>query len=330
MRERRRRERRRAAEAEPGCPIPIRSMPTSIADPGHAFPPGALTRESESHGDDYLRLEEVELVPARRSRGGPRPNRKRRRSRMYAATARLATDRSANASPDIRRSNEPRPRSSRSATAIGSPICPDAFRVLASGQRHDPPSATRGRSHPRSGDSVRVMIVEDELLLREGIVRLLAAHTSRRRHRRRSRDPAAHSEIGVLVGSHYIESSYALRLLEDQPERCGYFLKERVSDVGGARRRTRSHRRRRVRCRRDDRQATPAKTARGRTARRANGTVARRSRRDGGGPIQFTRQSVPPVAPAHEADVRLDRLDRPRLADSGPNRGPRARPARVP
>lgn len=35
----------------------------------------------------------------------------------------------------------------------------------------------------------------------------------------------------VLVLSHYIESSYELRLLEDQPERCGYLLKERVSDV---------------------------------------------------------------------------------------------------
>jgi len=35
----------------------------------------------------------------------------------------------------------------------------------------------------------------------------------------------------VLVLSHYLESTYALRLLEDQPERCGYLLKERVSDV---------------------------------------------------------------------------------------------------
>jgi DNA-binding NarL/FixJ family response regulator len=27
------------------------------------------------------------------------------------------------------------------------------------------------------------------------------------------------------------QSTYALRLLEDQPERCGYLLKERVSDI---------------------------------------------------------------------------------------------------
>jgi DNA-binding NarL/FixJ family response regulator len=113
---------------------------------------------------------------------------------------------------------------------------------------------------------VRVVIVEDELLLREGIARLLAdagidivatvetadgllERVARIRpdvvlmdirmpptHRdegivaaREIR--AAHPEVGVLMLSHYVESSYALRLLEDQPERCGYLLKERVSDV---------------------------------------------------------------------------------------------------
>jgi DNA-binding NarL/FixJ family response regulator len=113
---------------------------------------------------------------------------------------------------------------------------------------------------------VRVVIVEDELLLREGIARLLtdagvdvvaAVETAdgllERVARVRPdvvlmdirmppthRDEgivaareirAAHPDVGVLVLSHYIESSYALRLLEDQPERCGYLLKERVSDV---------------------------------------------------------------------------------------------------
>jgi DNA-binding NarL/FixJ family response regulator len=110
------------------------------------------------------------------------------------------------------------------------------------------------------------MIAEDELLLREGVARLLAdagidvvatVETAERLLERVARvrpdivlmdvrlPPthrdegivaarevrAAHPEIGVLVLSHYIESSYALRLLEDQPERCGYLLKERVSDV---------------------------------------------------------------------------------------------------
>ena len=50
---------------------------------------------------------------------------------------------------------------------------------------------------------------------------LLAAQEIRRRH----------PEIGVLVLSHYLESRYAMRLLEEAPERAGYLLKERVSDV---------------------------------------------------------------------------------------------------
>jgi DNA-binding NarL/FixJ family response regulator len=35
----------------------------------------------------------------------------------------------------------------------------------------------------------------------------------------------------VLVLSQYLESRYAIRLLEQHPERCGYLLKERVSDM---------------------------------------------------------------------------------------------------
>ena len=31
--------------------------------------------------------------------------------------------------------------------------------------------------------------------------------------------------------SHYLESRYAMRLLEDHPEGTGYLLKERVSDI---------------------------------------------------------------------------------------------------
>ena len=39
-----------------------------------------------------------------------------------------------------------------------------------------------------------------------------------------------HPDVGVLVLSQYIEASYALRLLEEHPERVGYLLKERVFD----------------------------------------------------------------------------------------------------
>ena len=42
---------------------------------------------------------------------------------------------------------------------------------------------------------------------------------------------AAHPDVGVLVLSQYLESSYAMRLLRENPERSGYLLKERVSDV---------------------------------------------------------------------------------------------------
>lgn len=113
---------------------------------------------------------------------------------------------------------------------------------------------------------MRVVIADDEVLLRQGLARLLAdagvdvlaivdtADVLLERvaltrpdvalvdirmpptHRdegivaaRKIR--ATHPGTGVLVLSHYLESSYALRLLEDQPERCGYLLKERVSDV---------------------------------------------------------------------------------------------------
>jgi DNA-binding NarL/FixJ family response regulator len=40
-----------------------------------------------------------------------------------------------------------------------------------------------------------------------------------------------HPGIGVLVLSQYVEPSYALRLIQDQPERIGYLLKERVFDI---------------------------------------------------------------------------------------------------
>ena len=36
--------------------------------------------------------------------------------------------------------------------------------------------------------------------------------------------------VGVLVLSQYVEPSYAMQLLEEHPERCGYLLKERVGD----------------------------------------------------------------------------------------------------
>jgi len=113
---------------------------------------------------------------------------------------------------------------------------------------------------------VRVVIADDETLLREGLARLLteagfqvvgkagtAEELIRRveltrpdvaivdikmppTHKDEGLVAAAeiresHPEVGVLVLSHYVESRYAMRLLEEHPERSGYLLKERVSDV---------------------------------------------------------------------------------------------------
>ena len=113
---------------------------------------------------------------------------------------------------------------------------------------------------------MRVIVADDEVLLREGLARLLAeagfevagkasdaAELLGLVERRRpdlvvvdikmppthtdeglaaaGEIRARHSDIGVLVLSHYLEPRYAMRLLEEHPERVGYLLKDRVSDV---------------------------------------------------------------------------------------------------
>jgi len=42
---------------------------------------------------------------------------------------------------------------------------------------------------------------------------------------------AEHPDVGVLILSQYVEPHYALRLLEEHPERVAYLLKERVFDA---------------------------------------------------------------------------------------------------
>jgi DNA-binding NarL/FixJ family response regulator len=114
---------------------------------------------------------------------------------------------------------------------------------------------------------MRVVLADDETLLREGLARLLTeagfevAGTARdgqalvrmveaRRpelvvtdikmppdHREEGLDAAAEirrrfPDVGVLVLSHYLESRYAMSLLEELPERSGYLLKDRVSELG--------------------------------------------------------------------------------------------------
>jgi DNA-binding NarL/FixJ family response regulator len=113
---------------------------------------------------------------------------------------------------------------------------------------------------------MRVIVAEDEVLLREGLARLLAEagfdvagragnadELLRLVERRRPdlvivdiRMPPTHTDeglvaaaeigerhpdVGVLVLSHYLEPRYAMRLLDDHPQGVGYLLKDRVSDV---------------------------------------------------------------------------------------------------
>jgi DNA-binding NarL/FixJ family response regulator len=42
---------------------------------------------------------------------------------------------------------------------------------------------------------------------------------------------ADHPQVGVLVLSQYVEPSYARRLIQEYPERVGYLLKDRVFDI---------------------------------------------------------------------------------------------------
>ena len=113
---------------------------------------------------------------------------------------------------------------------------------------------------------MRVVVADDLMLTREGIVRLLEgagievagqaedAEGLLRKVRALRPDAAIvdirmppthtdeglvaatairaeHPQIAVLVLSQYVESRYAMHLLEEHPERSGYLLKERVFDV---------------------------------------------------------------------------------------------------
>lgn len=44
---------------------------------------------------------------------------------------------------------------------------------------------------------------------------------------------ARHPKVGLLVLSHYAETSYAMRLLENGPHGLGYLVKDRVQDIVG-------------------------------------------------------------------------------------------------
>lgn len=113
---------------------------------------------------------------------------------------------------------------------------------------------------------MRVIVADDSMLVREGLARLLAeagfeviataaSADELLRHVERDEPDVAivdikmppdftdegivaaqsirrdHPDVGVLVLSQYLDSRYAARLLEDVPERVGYLLKDRVSEM---------------------------------------------------------------------------------------------------
>jgi DNA-binding NarL/FixJ family response regulator len=114
---------------------------------------------------------------------------------------------------------------------------------------------------------MRVVIADDEVLLRDGLDRLLTeagfdvvgkAGTAQELRREvelahpdvaiidikmppthtdegliaAQETRASNPDIGVLVLSHYLQSRYAMRLIEQHTGGVGYLLKERVSGVG--------------------------------------------------------------------------------------------------
>jgi class 3 adenylate cyclase/DNA-binding NarL/FixJ family response regulator len=123
-----------------------------------------------------------------------------------------------------------------------------------------------GAAEAVRADRVRVVVADDSVLLREGLCRLLeearfevvgtAADAGELVRVAGATRPAvvvtdirmppthtdeglvaaeeirsSHSGVAVLVLSQYLDSRYAMRMLEEFPEGVGYLLKERVSDV---------------------------------------------------------------------------------------------------
>jgi DNA-binding NarL/FixJ family response regulator len=115
--------------------------------------------------------------------------------------------------------------------------------------------------------SIRLVIADDSLLLRQGVARLLAdagfevladvgtaddlldavrrlrpdvaivdirmppTHTDEGLRAAQQIRDDHHGAVGVLVLSQYVETTFALRLLEDETGGAGYLLKDRVDDL---------------------------------------------------------------------------------------------------
>ena len=138
------------------------------------------------------------------------------------------------------------------------------YQILADDLARDFPPLRNTSSN--LGEALKVVIADDSVLLREGVVRLLGeagfdvvAQSGNAEDLLRHvamlkpdvavvdiRMPPTHTDeglraaaeirerfpgTGVLVLSQYVESSYAMELLSESSEGVGYLLKDRVSDV---------------------------------------------------------------------------------------------------
>jgi len=127
----------------------------------------------------------------------------------------------------------------------------------------DAAAATAG---PASAAAIRVVLADDSVLFREGLARVLAengfvvagqASDADGLHAAVERETpdvvvtdirmpptntnegllaaqqirAEHPGVGVLVLSQYVETRQAVKLLQNAPQRVGYLLKDRVSDI---------------------------------------------------------------------------------------------------
>ena len=208
------------------------------------------------------------------------------------------------------------------------------------------------------GNAMTVVIAEDSILLREGVVRLLGEsgfdvlaqsdnaddllrHVAMHKPAVAIVDirmPPTHTdeglvaareirarfpETGVLVLSQYVEPGYAVGLLEEGAEGVGYLLKDRVSDLEEFASAVRRVGRGRVGARSGRRQPARRSSPRRRPARRPDAARARGARADGRGPLEpgDRRAHVRDAARRREArDEHLHEARPPRLERRPPPR----------
>jgi DNA-binding NarL/FixJ family response regulator len=152
---------------------------------------------------------------------------------------------------------------------LGGPPPPARLTMTAAAQpeEDDAAAAVAALVPPPAAAPIRVVLADDSLLFREALAHLLAgcdfavtgqAGDVDELYALVDRDPpdvvvtdirmpptctsegllaaqrirASHPHVGVLVLSQYVETRQAVKLLQGTPQRVGYLLKDRISDIG--------------------------------------------------------------------------------------------------